>query len=67
MQPTRVTATSSTLIDHIYTNNEDNILSVRVPKPCICDHKSQKSRILQHKSILNKKETVNVYSMQDFS
>ena len=37
-QPTRVTPSSKTLIDHIYTSNEDNISSVRVNKQTISDH-----------------------------
>ena len=31
-EPTRVTKVSTTLIDHIYTNNEDNIQHVSVKK-----------------------------------
>ena len=38
MQPTRVTLSTSSLLDHIYTNREDNIVSVRVPKLGISDH-----------------------------
>ena len=37
-QPTRVTPSSKTLIDHIYTSNEDNISYVRVNKQTISDH-----------------------------
>ena len=37
-QPTRVTPSSKTLIDHIYTSKEDNISSVRVNKQTINDH-----------------------------
>ena len=37
-QPTRVTSSSKTLIDHIYTSNEDNISSVSVNKQTISDH-----------------------------
>ena len=37
-EPTRVTNDSKTLIDHIYTNNENNIQSVNVEKNCISDH-----------------------------
>ena len=36
--PTRVTDTSSTLIDHIYTNSEENIANVHVCKISISDH-----------------------------
>ena len=37
-EPTRVTNDSSTLIDHIYTNNEENIRNVNVEKLSISDH-----------------------------
>ena len=37
-EPTRVTSDSRTLIDHIYTNNEDNIQSIKVEKLCLSDH-----------------------------
>lgn len=36
--PTRVTATSSTLIDHIYTNNPTAVFDVCVPTESISDH-----------------------------
>ena len=36
--PTRVTETSSTVIDHIYTNREENILRVHVGKFSLSDH-----------------------------
>ena len=35
---TRVTATSSTLLDHIYTNNTSLVTNVRVPEVGISDH-----------------------------
>jgi endonuclease/exonuclease/phosphatase family metal-dependent hydrolase len=37
-EPTRVTSTSKTLIDHIYTNTKENVLEVMVPKIGISDH-----------------------------
>ncbi|MCU7800226.1 MAG: hypothetical protein KZQ70_08805 [gamma proteobacterium symbiont of Lucinoma myriamae] len=37
-EPTRVTENSSTLIDHIYTNIEENITRVTVCKSAISDH-----------------------------
>ena len=37
-EPTRVTNDSKTLINHIYTNDENNIQSVNVEKMCISDH-----------------------------
>ena len=36
--PTRVTASSSTLIDHIYTNNKSKVLGTHVPEIGISDH-----------------------------
>ena len=37
-EPTRVTKDSATLIDHIYTNTEENIQNVFVKKLCLSDH-----------------------------
>ena len=37
-EPTRVTNESSTLIDHIYTNKENNIQHVNVEKLCLSDY-----------------------------
>ena len=37
-ESTRVTKESNTLIDYIYTNNEENIQCVSVEKICISDH-----------------------------
>ena len=39
-EPTRVTKDSATLIDHIYTNTEENIQNVSVKKLCLSDHYS---------------------------
>ena len=36
--PTRITQTSATLIDHIYTNNPDVATEVSVPDLSISDH-----------------------------
>ena len=36
--PTRVTSTTSTLIDHIYTSNEENILDTHVSQIGLSDH-----------------------------
>ena len=36
--PTRVTSATSTLIDHIYTSNEENILDARVSQIGLSDH-----------------------------
>ena len=37
-EPTRVTNTSQTLIDHIYTNTEENIQHVHIERLCLRDH-----------------------------
>ncbi|MCG8112744.1 MAG: reverse transcriptase domain-containing protein [Candidatus Thiodiazotropha taylori] len=37
-EPTRVTNESQTLIDHIYTNTEENIQRVNVERLCLSDH-----------------------------
>ena len=37
-KPTRVTATSETLIDHVYSNTQGNIIDVSVPVLAISDH-----------------------------
>jgi hypothetical protein len=37
-EPTRVTPTSSTLLDHIYPNNENKIVNVRLSDASISDH-----------------------------
>ena len=38
ISPTRITATSSTLIDHIYTNKPDAVSHVKVPDLSVSDH-----------------------------
>ena len=37
-QPTRVTDTSSTLIDHLYSSNKENLSNVHVAELGISDH-----------------------------
>lgn len=37
-EPTRVTKDSKTLIDHIYTNAEENIQRINVKRLCLSDH-----------------------------
>ena len=37
-EPTRVTNASQTIIDHIYTNTEENIQHVHVERLCLSDH-----------------------------
>ncbi|VDI73723.1 Hypothetical predicted protein [Mytilus galloprovincialis] len=36
--PTRITSTSSTIIDHVYTNHPENIVETNVPKIALSDH-----------------------------
>ena len=67
-EPTRVSNDSKTLIDHIYTNNENNIQSVKVEKLCISDH----YRIVCNRSPHvspdkhNKHQTVTYRSFKNF-
>ena len=37
-KPTRVTSTSSTIIDHVYTNCPNNITNIKIPALSISDH-----------------------------
>jgi len=37
-KPTRITANSTTLIDHIYTSHKSHIMESFVPSICISDH-----------------------------
>lgn len=37
-EPTRITPTSSTIIDHLYTTNPENIIECFVPSYAIIDH-----------------------------
>ena len=36
--PTRIPSTSSTIIDHVYTNHPENIVETNVPKIALSDH-----------------------------
>ena len=36
--PTRVTSTSSSIIDHVYVNHPENIIEINVPKIALSDH-----------------------------
>ena len=51
---------SRTLIDHIYTNNEDNIQSVNVEKLCISDHYGIFCNRSSHNSTDKGKEYQNI-------
>ena len=60
-KPTRVTAESQTLIDHIYTNNEENIQSVSVEKLCISDHYAVFCNRKSHVSVCKNTHQVITY------
>ena len=66
-QPTRITNDSRTLIDHIYTNREDNISSVSVCRLTISDHYAifgiRKLNISERK---NSHQTISYRSFKHF-
>ena len=68
-EPTRVTNDSKTLIDHIYTANEENIQSVKVEKICISDHYAifcnRSSHISPDKS--SQHQTITYRSFKNFN
>ena len=67
-EPTRVTKDSKTLIDHIYTTNEENIRSVKVEKICVSDHYAifcnRSSHISPDKT--NQHQTITYRSFKNF-
>ena len=63
-EPTRVTKESKTLIDHIYTNNAENIQWVPVEKICISDHFAVFCNRKSHTSV--SKNTHQVITYQSF-
>ena len=60
-EPTRVTQESQTLIDHIYTNNEETIQSVSVEKMCISDHFAVFCNCKSHASVSKNTHQVITY------
>ena len=65
--PTRVTETSSTLIDHIYTNREENILRVHVGKFSLSDHYAIFGNRKLNSQLRNKKHhTITYRSFRHF-
>ena len=65
--PTRVTETSSTLIDHIYTNCEENILRVHVGKFSLSDHYAIFGNRKLNSQLRNKKHhTITYRSFRHF-
>ena len=60
-EPTRVTQASRTLIDHIYTNNEDTIQCVSVEKMCISDHSAVFCNRKSHTSVCKNAHQVITY------
>ena len=66
--PTRVTETSSTLIDHIYTNREENILRVHVGKFSLSDHYAIFGNRKLNSQLRNKKHhTITYRSFRHFN
>ena len=67
-EPSRVTNDSKTLIDHIYTNNENNIHSVNVEKICLSDHYgffcNRSFHVLPDKN--NEHQTITYRSFKNF-
>ena len=65
--PTRVTDTSSTLIDHIYTNSEENIANVHACKISISDHYAIFGNRKQNNCIKsNTHQTITYRSFKNF-
>ena len=60
-EPTRVTQESRTLIDHIYTNNEETIQCVSVEKMCISDHFAVFCNRKSHTSVCKNTHQVITY------
>ena len=66
-ESTRVTKVSKTLIDHIYTNNEENIQRVSVKKICISDHFAVFCNPKSHTSVgKNTHQVITYRSFKDF-
>ena len=66
-EPTRETATSSTLIDHIYTNFDENIAHVHVCKISISDHYAVfGNRKLNNCAKSNTHQTITYRSFKNF-
>ncbi|WAR04353.1 hypothetical protein MAR_019722 [Mya arenaria] len=67
-QPTRECSTSKTLIDHIYTNCDQNICNVSVPKIGISDHYPILcTRKLNYKEKINSHNFIKYRSFRSFS
>ncbi|WAQ98450.1 hypothetical protein MAR_005864 [Mya arenaria] len=67
-QPTRESSTSKTLIDHIYTNCDQNICNVSVPKIGISDHYPILcTRKLNYKEKINSHNFIKYRSFRSFS
>ncbi|WAR28342.1 hypothetical protein MAR_014046 [Mya arenaria] len=67
-QPTRECSTSKTLIDHIYTNCDQNICNVSVPKIGISDHYPILcTKKLNYKEKINSHNFIKYRSFRSFS
>ena len=65
--PTRVTETSSTLIDHIYTNREENILRVHIGKFSLSVHYASFGNRKLNSQLRNKKHHTITYILKPSS
>ena len=66
-EPTRVTKDSTTLIDHIYTNNEENIQHVSVKQICLSNHFAVFCSCKPHSEIgKTKHQTITYRSVKTF-
>ncbi|MCG7869794.1 MAG: hypothetical protein JAY74_25915 [Candidatus Thiodiazotropha taylori] len=66
-QPTRVTSSTCTLIDHIYTNREEHISSVSVSKLTLSDHYAVfGNRKLNNPTHKNSHHTISYRSFKHF-
>ncbi|MES9882533.1 MAG: reverse transcriptase family protein [Sedimenticola sp.] len=66
-EPTRVTNTTSTLIDHIYSNYEENISQANVSKLCMSDHFAIFcNRKINHSASKNTHQTITYRSFKHF-
>ena len=65
--PTRVTANTSSLIDHIYTNNRDKVSQAGVIETGISDHFITYCTRRKPKDIIGKHTTIKIRSMKNYT
>ena len=78
-EPTRVTAHSETIIDHLYTTTPESVIDIHIPKVTVSDHypiqftrltskshiKRQQHTIIHYRSINNFNEEQFVSDLSD--